>query len=423
MITTKIEVVIIGAGHAGLSVSYLLNQNNIKHILFERGCVGESWRSQRWDSFTMNTPNHMNLLPGEKIHDGLDPDRFMTKDEFIHKLDAYYKNNDLPVREYSTVISLEQTENKKFILGVQTKEEIQYWEAEQVIVASGGQNIGIIPEISKSVPSSILQIHAKDYKNDSTLPEGGVLIVGSAQSGCQIAEDLSQQSSKEVFLATSKVGRIPRKFRGKDIMFWLNRLQNYDVTTESVTDPKVFSSPQYQVSGMGGYGHTLSLQYLASKGVNILGRLNAVDQNALKFKKEAIENIEFSDTISVNVKNWISNEIDQRNWEADEFLIDENDVPNSESQIVKDEIEVLDLQRISTIIWTTGFKGDFSWIKLPVINEFGNPIHQQGVTSVPGLFFHGLPWLRKRKSGLIFGAIEDATEIANHVLAYQYAID
>lgn len=415
---TIVEVIVVGAGHSGLGVSYCLKQAGIEHLVFERGKIGESWDSQRWDSFALNTPNRFNLLPGLQ-YQGNEPDSFPSARDFVRLLRAYAHDHELPVQEHTEVIAIEKSDaSNLFVISVTQSGVLKKFWSRQVIICSGSQNRKRIPACSREISPDIVQLHASEYRNPSKLPGGAVLVVGSAQTGCQVAED-HVDAGRQVFLSTSAVARIPRRYRGRDIMDWLKLLGFFDVRTEDVTDPTMFHSKAPQVSGTGPLGHTVSLQGLAKKGVVILGTLKGVDQYHAHFKTNASDHVRFADEFSKKVKNMIEECILKTGLTAGLPEEDAADVADLETTCAS-SIDYLHLkdEGIRSIIWATGFSMDFSYLRLPVLDRDRCPEHIQGVSRVEGLYFLGLPWLRSRKSGVIFGIIDDAEFITGKVKSY-----
>src|SRR6187200_394018 len=234
MTETLFDVIVVGAGYSGLAASYHLKEPNLDHIIFERGKIGESWRSQRWDSFRFNSTNKLNVLPGEDP-ESADPDSFSSAQAFVTALEQYVRSHQLPVVENSKVISIEKPGNV-FIVSVSCNNEIKKYFCKQVIIASGVANEIKIPSLAKNISKDLKQLHTSEYKNVGQLPGGAVLVVGSAQSGCQITEDLLN-AGRKVYLSTSMVGRVPRRYRGRDIFEWLFDTGFFDLKTEDVKDP------------------------------------------------------------------------------------------------------------------------------------------------------------------------------------------
>jgi putative flavoprotein involved in K+ transport len=417
MNSSILDVIVIGAGHAGLGISYYLNKLKINHLVFEKGQVGETWRSQRWDSFKFNTPIKVNLLPGEE-NTLTDVEEFWTAGEFVSLLEDYTHIFNLPVLENCEVLFVEKAAGSDyFSVTVKNGGLTRLYNSKQVIVASGAQNRKFNPEYAGNIPDEIVQLHASEYKNPSMLPDGTILVIGSAQSGVQITEDLID-SGKQVYLSTSPVARVPRRYRGKDIVEWLNMIGYYDMKTTDIKDPGTIKARFPQISGVGKQGHTVSLQSLAKKGAVILGRTMNADSSVIYIQPDAVSNIQFADEASKTVKGMIDRYIIKSGALAPDPEEDASDYPDLSGGCASDITRFnLKEHKVSTIIWTIGFKGDFSYLKVPVFDEGGNLVHNEGESNIEGLYFLGLPWMRKRKSGIIMGVREDAEYILMKLLA------
>jgi putative flavoprotein involved in K+ transport len=415
---TTLDAVIVGAGQAGLGLSYFLQREGRKHVVFERGRIGESWLSQRWDSFKLNTPNFMNCLPGLP-YDGPERDGFWRQDELVHYFQRYVENFQLPVRTGTSVISVEPNEHEDAFI-VKTSGDGQVEESvlsHSVVIASGALQTPKIPSVRSQVPENITQLHTADYRNASALPPGAIVVVGSGQSGCQIAEDLLA-AGRSVYLCTSKVGRAPRRYRGRDILEWWIDMKFIDVTFNSLEDKSIARAPQPQVSGLGRYGHTVSLQGLARKGVVILGRLLGVDAGTLVLGDDAAAHVHFADDFSQRLKDGVDAYLAKTGITPPPLEDDPADAPDPQADCVS-SLRRLNLrgEKVSTVIWATGFTADYSWIHLPVLDSNGKPLHQRGVSPVRGLYFLGFPWLNSRKSGIVYGIEQDAGYIAAAISA------
>jgi len=410
----KLDVVVIGGGQAGLGISYFLQKNKRDHIVFEQGRVGESWLSKRWDSFQVNTPNHVNTLPG--LHyKGSEPDGFWHTKELVQYFDDYASKFNLPIKTGMTVKSVKKHNSEYIITTRSDNGEESSVTCRAVVIASGIQRVPKYPSIRSKLPSRIHQLHTADYRNPNSLPSGNVLIVGSGQSGCQIAEELLS-AGKKVYFCTGKVARAPRRYRGRDLMDWWIDMKWWDVTYESLEDKSVTRAAQPQISGVGRYGHTISLQHLAKRGTVILGRLVDIESNTLTIGDDAADHVHFADEFSKRIKDDIDKYIIASNTQAPPPEPDPADQPDPEAKCVSPIRELdLDEETITTVIWATGFTGDFSWLHLPVFDEHDQPIHERGVTKEEGLYFLGFPWLHTRKSGTIYGIAEDAEYIANAI--------
>ena len=414
-----VDVIVVGAGFAGLSASYYLKKYELDHIVFDLGKIGESWRSQRWDSFKLNSVNKLNGLPGLEYQKN-NPDDFGTGTSFISSFEEYVSKYDLPVAENSKVISIEKP-GEFFNVTVISNNDTKNYSCRQVIIASGSASEKMIPSLAKDVPPSIKQLHTSEYRNPGQLPEGGVLVVGSAQSGVQIAEDLVN-AGRKVYLSTSMVARVPRWYRGKDIMVWLLEMKFFDMKAEDVKDPVMLKMKPPQITGIGGSKYTISLQALAKKGVVILGKTDQVDKKNIFFQPNAAMHVKFADGFSIKVKEMIDGFIMQNQIEAEPPQPDEADKPDENAECAS-SVNSLNFEKddLRSIIWSTGFHGDFSYIKLPVFDEEGNLKQKDSVSVIPGLYFLGLPWLRNRKSVILVGIKEDAEFVAdtinNHIKA------
>ena len=418
---TMLDTVIVGGGQAGLGVSYFLQQNGNNHVVFEQGQIGESWLAGRWDSFQLNTPNFLNVLPGLP-YDGPEADGFWRADKLVNYFQHYVNHFQLPVRTGVTVVSVQRSADEEGFI-VKTRREGQAEESvssRSVVVAAGLQRIPKLPSMRSRLPDDIIQLHTADYRNPQGLPPGAVVVVGSGQSGCQITEDLLS-AGRTVYLCTSKVGRVPRRYRGRDLLEWWVDMKFLEVTYESLTDKTISRAAQPQISGLGRYGHTLSLQYLASQGVAILGRLLDVQSGTLLLGDEAAAHVHFADEFSQRVKNDIDAYLSRMNITPPPLEDNPADLPDREAACVSPLRELnFHEANVGTVIWATGFTGEFSWIQLPVFDEQNKPIHTRGVSAERGLYFVGFPWLNSRKSGIIYGIGEDAQYIAN-VIAEQLA--
>jgi putative flavoprotein involved in K+ transport len=264
-------------------------------------------------------------------------------------------------------------------------------------------------------------MHAADYRNPGALPPGAVLVVGSAQSGCQIAEDLLG-AGRRVFLSVSAVARVPRRYRGRDIVDWMIDTGFWDVRLQDLEDPRMRFAAQPQVSGVGLLGRTVSLQHLARNGAILVGRLAEVDGATLRFVDNVAACVQFADERSAFFKRMIDKYIERNGLSAAPPDPDPADRPDDGSSAAHAPSPVdLCAERISTVVWCTGFTGLFAWVRVPVLDANGRPMHERGVSNVPGVYFLGAPWLYKRKSGVLYGMSEDAEFIAQHIAKRELA--
>lgn len=406
-----LDAVVIGAGWAGLGVSYWLARRGLRHSVLERGRVGETWRTQRWGSFRMNTPNLQTVMPGD-CYDGPNPSGALTRDQFVALLEDFARRNGLPIEPDTAVTELARThENGEYRLTTSRGTLL----ARNVIVASGSLNCPVRPVWAAALPPVLRQIDASGYRSAADLPDGAVLVVGSGQSGAQIAEELAE-AGRTVFLATSRVGRLPRRYRGRDIMIWLLESGFLDVRREEV----IRLAGRIPPRGVLGPVHTISLQALSARGVVLLGHFTGVENGGrLSFADDLEANVRFADEASDNIKRHIDEYISRAGIDAP---VSEPDPAETVAMRQPNPtIGSLDLSRsdITTVVWCTGFKGDFSWVRLPgALDSVGQPVHEDGVASLPGLYFAGLDFASTRKSGIILAIAEEASRLVEHIVGH-----
>ncbi len=410
-----LDCVVIGGGQAGLASSYFLKRRGLDHVVLERGAIGESWRSQRWDSFVVNTPNSFNGLPGAQW-EGPIQDGFCTAGELVDSFAAYAERFDLPVRTGVLVTGVEQA-GGAFVVRTTSGGSAQELPTRSVVVASGIMNAPKIPALAARLPDQITQYHAADYRSPAALPDGAVVVVGAGQSGCQIAQDLLA-GGRKVYLCASKVGRCMRRYRGRDIDEWVRDFGGWDTTRDELANPAEIYAPQPQVSGVGRYGCSISLQQLAGDGAVLLGRIAGVEGSALLLEDNLAECIRYADEVSATIQQKIEDYIARAGMAAAALEDDPGDTPCADPGAFASPGR-LDLAQagVSAVIWATGFTADFSWIGPPVLDGQGRPAHKRGVSPVPGIYFLGFPWLHKRKSGIIHGIEEDAGYVVGHLAA------
>ena len=411
-----LDALVIGGGQAGLGVSFHLARRGIEQIVVERGQVAESWRTQRWDLFVLNTPNWMNRLPGET--DTIEPrDAFMDRDAYATRLEAYAADHRIPVQAGITVTAVSApSRSGTFVVSANDGDAAVRYEARNVVVASGMLRVPKIPALGRSLPAGIAQLHSGTYRQPADLPSGAVLIVGSGQSGVQIAEDLLD-SGRTVYLSTSAVARLRRRYRGRDALEWLvDAGRFYGVPVPRLPDPLVRFQTLWTTSGVGRFGHTVSLQSLADRGAILLGRPIGIDGDRLRLDDTVGANIAFGDRRSAEFNAELETIVASAGLRPPPLEPDPADSPHPDPLSVRSP-SVLDLgvAGVRTVIWATGFGGDLSYLDRSLLDEHGAPIHEHGVAEVPGIFFVGFPWLWTRKSGIILGVDEDAAFIADRV--------
>jgi len=406
----KIQTIIIGGGQAGLSTSYYLCQAGHEHLILEQAAQAASaWRNDRWDSFTLLTPNWSIKLPGTVYH-GNNPDGFMTRAEIVSLFEKYIENFDLPVQYNTSVTEVSQLEHGE---GYRVKTDDKIYQARNVVMATGQFQKGKIPVFGANISADILQLHSGQYRNLSQLPQGAVLIVGSAQSGTQIAEEL-YQSGRTVYLSVCSAPRVPRRYRGRDIFSWLVDTGFTDRTVDKLPSPKARFAGNPHLSGKDG-GRTINLHLFARDGVRLLGHLLDARDGKIKLAPDLKENLAKADKAEADIVAMIDQYIEKNGINAPEETL-----PEHQDGYGIEEITELDLKAadINTIIWAMGYSFDYSLVKLPVTEEDGYPVHQRGVTKFPGLYFVGLSWLYKHKSPLLLGVGEDADYIASYITEY-----
>jgi putative flavoprotein involved in K+ transport len=411
-----LDVVVIGGGQAGLSIGYYLRAAGRKFVIFERGRVGETWRSQRWDSFAVNTPNWANGLPGDP-YEGDEPDGFFHRDELIDYFERYAGKFVLPVDEGVTVTGVDANGDGFRVTYEDAAGSVDTVTAANIVVASGMMQAPKIPRIRERFPESLLQLHASDYRSPENLPPGAVVVIGAGQSGCQISVDLIH-AGRDVYLCTSKVGRLRRRYRQRDVVEWGEDMGFWDVAVEELPNPAMEFAAQPQVSGVGRFGSTLSLQSMARDGVHLMGRLSDVEDGVLQTDDSLAEHIAFADERSAESTRMIEDWISSNGISAEPIEDDPNDVPAG-PEVAESGITKLDLMEagVGSVIWCTGFTADFDWIHARIADETGRLIHKRGISPVPGIYFLGFPWLHSRKSGIIHGIDEDARFIAETIAA------
>ena len=417
MVTVAVDVVIVGGGQAGLATAFYLRRAGLEFVVLERGHVGETWRTQRWDNFALNTPNWMNGLPGAP-YEGTDPLGFMTHGELTTSFEAYVERFDLPVRTGVTITRVQEADRdgRFLVVGESSTGEPALFDAGAVVIATGILQSPRIPPVGARIPNEILQLHTGDYRTPEALPSGSVVVVGGGQSGAQIVEDLLG-ANRTVYFSISKVARLPRSYRGRDFMDWWLDMGLWDTRPHDVEDPAELRTRNPTVSGVGARGHTISYQQLSRGGARLMGRLVDVQDRTLFTDDRVMEYIENADAKSREFKDGINRYINDEGLDAPEPEADPADVAVPAGEIVP-SLTTLDLDAadVGTVIWSTGFTADFSWIQLPVTDDEGNPQHDRGVGTVDGVFFIGFPWLSKRKSAIIFGVDEDAQHITHTIV-------
>jgi putative flavoprotein involved in K+ transport len=401
--------VIVGAGHCGLAMSRCLAERSIDHVVIERGEVANSWRTQRWDSLRLLTPNWMTRLPGHAYR-GDDPDGYLSAAEVTRLIQDYATESAAPVLANTTVTSVRPGSGGYL---VQTHQGS--WRARAVVLASGAATVANVPpQLAQYVPAGIAALSPADYRRPDLLPDGGVLIVGASASGIQIAEEL-HRSGRAVTLAVGEHVRMPRVYRGRDILWWMDASGLLDERYDRVPDLlRARNLPSMQLVGTPGRA-TVDLNALRRLGVRLVGRLAAIRDGIAQFSG-SLPNV---CTLADLKLGRLLETIDE--WAAMAGMDCDRPAERFEPTGVPGHPPLtLDLRtgEIRTIVWATGFRPELSWLDVPVLNRKGQVVHDGGVTPAPGLYLLGMPFLRRRKSSLIDGAAADARELTAHLAGY-----
>lgn len=398
-------VVVVGGGQAGLSISYYLKARGLDHVVFEKDVAMGAWSKQRWDNFCLVTPNWQCQLPGHP-YEGPEPDGFMKKDEIIAYLDAFKRKVDAPLREGVAVKRVKARVGG----GFEITTSVGNVTADQVVATSGGYHTPIIPRLAERLPASIRQLHSEQYRNAQSLPDGAVLVVGSGQSGAQIAEDL-HLAGRTVHLAVGDAPRCARFYRGKDVVTWLAEMGYYDMPVERhPLREGVRDNTNHYVTGRDG-GRDIDLRKFATEGMKLYGLLDGLDGTTLTFAPTLKSALAEADRVYNGINAAIDKHIAEKGIAAPPPSVYE---PAWEPEA---EPVALDLaaEGITSIIWCIGFQPDFHWLDAPVFNGAGHPQHYRGVTQVPGVYFLGLPWLHTWGSGRFSGIDRDARYVADRI--------
>jgi len=402
-------VVIIGAGQAGLSCSHYLAVEGIEHVVLERGEVANSWRTERWDSLRLLTPNWQSQLPGWD-YDGADPDGFMDMAQVIEFIAGYARHEAAPVRVQTTVTGVSALDR-----GYRVQTDRGSWHCRCVVVASGAFNTPLVPALAKALPDGLEQLTTHQYRNPAQLREGGVLVVGAAATGLQIADEI-RRSGREVTLAVGEHVRMPRTYRGRDIQYWLQVCGLLDEPYWQVDElARVRRLPSPQLIGTPEK-RNLDLNALDDAGVNVVGRLAGYDGRNAQFSGSLGNVIRLADLklgrLLDSIDQWIDG-AGQDSPAEPPWRPEPTRLPPS-PQLALD----LTAGAVQTVLWATGYRPDYSWLNLPVLDRRGQAIHDGGVGGLPGIYFMGLPFMRRRNSSFIAGTGGDARDICRHLLGY-----
>jgi putative flavoprotein involved in K+ transport len=393
-------------GQGGLGVAYYLKAAGIDAVVLEQGQVGETWRSQRWHSFVLNTPNWMNGLPGAP-YDGPDRFGFMSRAELVSSFEDYVERFGLQVRSGVTVNRVTQSPGSaRFKVEATSREgDVVLIEAGSVVVASGILQTPRIPSVSSKLSDQILQLTAGTYRSADALPDGAVVVVGGGQSCLSI-------------FRSARHPAFPATIAGVIFVDWWVDMGFWDVDIDDVDDPAVLAATNPLVSGVGPMGHSVSYQQLSRAGARLLGRLQDISGGKLITDDKVLEYIRHAYEFSQAFKTKLDAFNERNGLESRDSEFDAGDAALTSDEPIEFATE-LDLEQagVTTVIWSTGFTADFSWVDLPISDDQGRPVHHKGISQVPGLYFVGFPWLSKRKSGIVYGIDEDSMRIADDVAA------
>jgi len=405
----RTTVIVIGAGHAGLAMSRCLAERSIDHVVLERGEVANSWKTERWDSLRLLTPNWQSRLPGYG-YAGADPDGFRTMPETIAFIERYADLISAPVHARTEVNSVRRIDDGYIVVTDQG-----LWRSRAVVLATGACNIPNVPALACAVPSGIATLTPMQYRNPDQLADGGVLVVGASASGVQIADEI-QRSGRPVTLAVGEHIRMPRRYRGRDIQWWMDAVGVLDQRFDEVDDhSRARKVPSLQLAGHPDC-RAVDLNALAAIGVRLVGRLAGISDGKAQFSG-ALANLAASSDLKMNR---LLDTIDE--WAARNDIGDDIEPPPRFGPTRIDTSPLLSLElgrgEIRTVVWATGYRPDYSWLDVPVLDRKGRIRHDGGVVDSPGMYLLGEQFLRRRKSALIDGAGDDARELSAHLASW-----
>jgi putative flavoprotein involved in K+ transport len=398
----RYRAVVVGGGQAGLSVSHFLSEAGIEHIVFEKKTAMHKWRSERWDAFCLVTPNWQCQLPGH-AYDGADPHGFMVKDQILAYLDGFARKVDAPIREGVEVLSVAANGE-----GFEIVASEGVCEADAVFLATSLYGEPFRPRCAERVPEAVAQVHSRDYRNASVLPPGAVVVVGSGQSGAQIAEDL-HLAGREVHLVTGAAPRCARFYRGRDVVDWLWDIGQYEKTVADDGMGQKRHDANHYLTGRDG-GRDIDLRAFALQGMKLYGRLDDVRAGRMVFAPNLAAQLDAADRVYNGINALIDRHIAQNGIAAPP--------PSVYAPLWTPDAEPadLDLARIGAIVWATGFTPDWSYARLPIFDGTGYPVHRRGVTGVAGAYVVGLPWLWTWGSGRFLSVGRDAEFLVSQEL-------
>ena len=401
----RTTAVVIGAGHAGLAMSHELAARSLDHVVLERGEVANSWKTERWNSLRLLTPNWQSRLPGYR-YEGSDPDGFRTMPETIAFLEGYAAAISAPVRTHTRVTSIRRSDDGYVVATDQGS-----WQCRCVVLATGACNKSSVPPIAEAMPSRIRSLTSMDYKSPDQVEPGGVMVVGASASGTQIAEEL-QRAGRQVTIAVSEHIRVPRTYRKRDIQWWMDAAGVLDDRYDEIDDiNRARNVPSLQLAGSDDR-RTVDLNHLSDLGVRIVGRLSRFVDGKAQFSGGLRNQCAMSDL----KMNRLLERIDT--WATEHGVDGEAAPPHRFEPTRVEDSPPLELKMADyrTVLWAAGYRPDYSWLDVPVLDRKGRIRHDGGVVESPGMYLLGIPFLRRRKSSLIDGAAADAHDLCEHLV-------
>jgi putative flavoprotein involved in K+ transport len=405
----RVTAVVIGAGHAGLAASHFLTDQSLEHIVLERGKVANSWRRERWDSLRLLTPNWQSRLPGHR-YEGPDPDGYMTMSDVIAFVERFATISSTPVRTGTNVTSVRRTDDGYHL--TTSRGEIR---CQTVVIASGACNQPTVPQFNDAVPESVVQLTPFDYRGPAQLPDGGVLVVGASATGVQLAAEV-QRSGRPVTLCVGEHVRLPRTYRERDVLWWMDASGVWDERHDEIDDlARARRLPSPQLVGTPARA-TLDLNALAAMGVELVGRWAAVRDGRALFSGGLRNVFSLADLKMERLLDTFDEWARTHGCDA-ELGPPERFVPTRVPETTRLQLD-LRSGEIRSIVWATGYRPDYGWLAVPVVDAKGQLQHQGGVVDSPGMYALGLPVLRRRKSTFIHGVEDDAREVIDHLTRY-----
>ena len=398
--------IIVGAGQSGLAMSSHLGRRSIDHVILERGEVAHSWRTERWDSLRLLTPNWQSRLPGH-AYEGDDPDGFMTMPEVVGYLQRYAESVNAPVESATRVTRVSRLDG-----GYHVETDQGPWRCRALVVASGACNIATTPPADAELPHDVASLTPLQYRNPAALPDGGVMVVGASASGIQLAREI-HASGRRVVLCVGEHVRMPRTYRGRDIQWWMDAIGAMDVRYDGVEDiARARRLPSPQLVGTPERA-TVDLNSLRHMGVELVGRLVGLRDGKAQFSGSLTNFCALADLkmnrLLAGIDAWV-----EANGMTQRFPAPERFEPTNAAPQARLSLDLRD-GGIRTVLWATGYRPDYGWLDVPVLDRKGRIRHDGGIAAMPGLYVMGLPFMRRRKSSFIDGAADDAADLAEHL--------